>query len=58
MVRVIPKITGEELCKAVERSKLLTAEQVVKNKSGEEVLFTNYINLILVYYLRSLREFC
>jgi len=37
MVRVIPKITGEELCKAVERSKLLTAEQVVKNKSGEEV---------------------
>ena len=37
MVRVIQSVSAETLCKAVEKSKILTAEQVVRNKSGEEV---------------------
>ena len=37
MVRVTPMVTPEALCTAIESTKTLSAEQVVRNKSGEEV---------------------
>jgi len=40
MVRVTPIVTPEMLCKAIERNKLLSAEHVVRNKSGEEVVIS------------------
>lgn len=40
MVRVIQSVTAESLCKAVDKSKILTAEQVIRNKSGEEVVLS------------------
>lgn len=37
MVRVTQVVSAEMLCKAVETSKIMTAEQIAKNKAGEEV---------------------
>ena len=37
MVRVTQAVSAEMLCRAVETSKTMTAEQIAKNKSGEEV---------------------
>lgn len=39
-VRVLQKVTPKDLCLAIAKSNILTAEQVVKNKSGEEVLLS------------------
>lgn len=36
-VRVLQGITAEQLCQAIAEKKVLNAEQVVKNQSGEEV---------------------
>jgi len=40
MVRVTPTVSPQMLCKAIENTKLLNAEQVVRNKSGEEVVIS------------------
>ncbi|XP_057313130.1 armadillo repeat-containing protein 1-like isoform X2 [Hydractinia symbiolongicarpus] len=40
MVRVVQTVSGEMLCKAVEKTKILTAEQVIRNQSGEEVVLS------------------
>lgn len=40
MVRVTAIVTPEVLCNAVEKVKGLSAEQVVRNKSGEEVVIS------------------
>jgi len=40
MVRVTPVVTPEMLCVAIEKNKLLSAEHVVRNKSGEEVVIS------------------
>lgn len=40
MVRVTPVVTPEMLCVAIERTKTLSVEQVVRNKSGEEVVIS------------------
>jgi len=37
MVRVTPMVSPEALCSAINQVKSLSAEQVVRNKSGEEV---------------------
>jgi len=40
MVRVTQLVRAETLCKAIESSKTLSAEQITKNKSGEEVVIS------------------
>jgi len=40
MVRVTQVVTAEALCKAIEKSKILTAEQIVRNQAGEEVVLS------------------
>jgi len=40
MVRVTQVVSAEMLCKAVDTTKTLTAQQVAKNKSGEEVVIS------------------
>jgi len=40
MVRVTQVVSAEMLCKAVETSKTMTAEQIAKNKAGEEVVIS------------------
>lgn len=40
MVRVIQTISAETLCKAIEKSKILTAKQIARNKAGEEVIIS------------------
>jgi hypothetical protein len=37
MVRVTQVVSAKMLCDAIETSKTLTAEQIAKNKAGEEV---------------------
>jgi len=40
MVRVTQVVSAEMLCNAVNESKILNAEQIAKNKSGEEVVIS------------------
>jgi len=40
MVRVTQVVSAEMLCTAIESSKVLTAEQIAKNKAGEEVVIS------------------
>lgn len=40
MVRVTPGVTAEMLCEAIDKTMRMTAEQVVKNVSGEEVMIS------------------
>ena len=52
MVRVTQVVSAEMLCKAIETSKTLTAEQIAKNKAGEEVRFIGlkYSLIILITF--------
>ncbi|XP_002157545.1 armadillo repeat-containing protein 1 isoform X1 [Hydra vulgaris] len=38
MVRTVQSVTAEALCNAIAKSKVITADQIIKNKFGEEVL--------------------
>lgn len=40
MVRVTQAVSAEALCNAIEKSKTLTAEQIVRNSAGEEVVLS------------------
>jgi len=40
IVRVIDSVSSKSLCQTIADTKLLSAEQVVKNKSGEEVVLS------------------
>ena len=41
IVRTRPDISGEVICTAINKTKVLSAQQIVKNERGEEVIIVN-----------------
>ena len=39
IVRVKPSVAAEKLCSSIDETKIMSAQQIVKNDSGEEVRF-------------------
>jgi armadillo repeat-containing protein 1 len=49
IVRARPDTTAETICQTINKTKLLSAQQIVKNERGEEVnvAFSLYENCVL-----------